>query len=272
MKVCPAIVSVPVRGLPVVFTATLYFTVPFPLPDAPDVMVSHGSLLVACHGQLANVETITVPVPPSDANESLVGIMTKGGLEAVEFAVEELLPLTGSRSNEVTDAVLLTFAPFATEQLNVAMILIVAEVPDASELNETVRLLPEPPHRPPPVDEHDTNARDDGRLSVTVIDEAGSGPLFVTVIVYVTSFPAMMLAAVALVMAISAAPYVTHAENSEVFPCEFVAVAVMDWPGEADPATVTLNVALPFAAVVVVAEPRNVCPSPLPDASQDAFE
>jgi len=233
-------------------------------------MISQVSLLVDCQGQSGAV-TNTVPAPPSDANESFVGVMTRGGLEAEKFVVEELLPLTGSRPTDVADAVLLTFAPFATEQFNVVVIVIAAVAPDASELNETVRLLPKPPHTPPPVDEHDTNVSDNGRLSVTVIDEAGSGPLFVTLIVYVTLLPTTVLVTAVFVTATSAAPYVTHAESSEVFPCEFVAVAVMDWPGVADPETVTLNVALPFAAVVVVAEPRNVCPSPLPDASQDAL-
>jgi hypothetical protein len=38
---CPAIVSVADRGLVVPFAATLYDTVPLPLPLAPPVMVAH---------------------------------------------------------------------------------------------------------------------------------------------------------------------------------------------------------------------------------------
>jgi hypothetical protein len=125
----------------------------------------------------------TIPLPPSDANDSLVGEMARGGFEAVKFPVEALLPLTGSRSVETTDATLVTVAPFATEQLRVAPIVMVAEAPAASELNETIRLLSEPPHTPPAVAEHDTNVTEEGRLSVTVIEGAGSGPLFVRVIV-----------------------------------------------------------------------------------------
>src|ERR1700752_979171 len=67
-----------------------------------------------------------------------------------------------------------------------------------------------------------------------------------------------------------------HAENSEVLPglggaAGLVAVAVIDWPTEAEaPASVTLKVTL-FPTVVTVAEPRNVFPSPLPDVSHDGF-
>lgn len=180
---------------------------PFPLPNEPNVTVSHGALLVACHPQPLGAATLTVPAPPSDENDSLVGVMTRGGFEAVKFTVEELLPLTGSSTPDVTDAVLPTLAPFAVEQFKVALIVIAAEAPEASELNETVRLLPEPPHTPPPVDEHDTNISDEGRLSVTVIDDAGSGPLFVTVMVYATLLPTVMIVEEAvLLMARSAAP------------------------------------------------------------------
>ena len=44
-------VMVPVRAVFVVFRATVYATVPFPLPDAPEVTVIHGTSLVAVHGQ-----------------------------------------------------------------------------------------------------------------------------------------------------------------------------------------------------------------------------
>ena len=57
-----------------------------------------------------------------------------------------------------------------------------------------------------------------------------------------------------------------------MFPCGLVAVAVMESPGETEATSVTLNVALPLPFVVAVAEPRNICPSPLPDASHDELE
>ena len=54
-------VIVPLRAAPV-FKATLNPTGPFPVPDAPDVTVSHGALLFAVHVQPAPAVTVTVPV------------------------------------------------------------------------------------------------------------------------------------------------------------------------------------------------------------------
>ena len=131
----------------------------------------------------------------------------RGGLEAVKFTLEELFPPIGSRTGEVTAAVLPTISPFETEQSSRATIVIVAEAPEASEANETMRLLPLPPQTPLPVEEQEIKLSDPGRLSVTVIDEAGSGPLFVRVIVYVTLLPATIVADEAvLLIARSAAP------------------------------------------------------------------
>ena len=133
--------------------------------------------------------------------------MVRGGLEAVKFTLEELFPLTGSRTGEVTAAVLPMINPFETEQSSRATIVIVAEAPEASEANETMRLLPLPPQTPLPVEEQEIKLSDPGRLSVTVTDEAGSGPLFVRVIVYVTLLPATIVADEAvLLIARSAAP------------------------------------------------------------------
>jgi hypothetical protein len=53
-------VNVPDRFLPS-FSATLNRTVPFPLPEAPDVIVIHDSWLVAVHAQPAPAETATGP-------------------------------------------------------------------------------------------------------------------------------------------------------------------------------------------------------------------
>jgi hypothetical protein len=53
--------TVPVRALPVL-AATLRPTEPFPLPDAPEVIVIHGTPLVAVHVQPAAVVTATVVV------------------------------------------------------------------------------------------------------------------------------------------------------------------------------------------------------------------
>ena len=67
VKVCSAIVSVPVRCWTTAFAATVNVTVPPPLPLAPDVIVNHASLLTAVHAQPAIVVTVTVVPAPPDA-------------------------------------------------------------------------------------------------------------------------------------------------------------------------------------------------------------
>ena len=65
MKLLPAMVSIPVRDVPVVFAAAVKPTLPLPLPLAPLVMVIHDAPLVAVHAQPVAVVTDTVPVPPA---------------------------------------------------------------------------------------------------------------------------------------------------------------------------------------------------------------
>jgi hypothetical protein len=68
VKVCPAMVIVPLRGAPVVLGVPLNSTEPLPVPLAPDATVSHAALLVAIHGQDADVVTATgLPGPPPAA-------------------------------------------------------------------------------------------------------------------------------------------------------------------------------------------------------------
>jgi hypothetical protein len=55
-------VSTPVRKAPV-FAAQLNAMVPFPLPEAPDVTVSHWALLLAVQLHPVVVVTLTVPEP-----------------------------------------------------------------------------------------------------------------------------------------------------------------------------------------------------------------
>ena len=50
-----------------VFAPMLKATDPLPLPDAPDVTVSQGALLVAVHEQSSVVVTADEPVPPPAA-------------------------------------------------------------------------------------------------------------------------------------------------------------------------------------------------------------
>jgi hypothetical protein len=72
--VLPAIVSVPVRLVPV-FAATPKVTVPFPVPAAPAVTVIHAALLTAVHTQPAGALTVVPAVPPAAVSDWLAGEM-----------------------------------------------------------------------------------------------------------------------------------------------------------------------------------------------------
>jgi hypothetical protein len=61
-------VSVPVRAVPV-FAWALKPTEPLPVLFAPEVIVSHGALLVAVHAHALVVVTATVPVLPVAATD-----------------------------------------------------------------------------------------------------------------------------------------------------------------------------------------------------------
>jgi hypothetical protein len=75
VNVRPPIVTVPVRAAPAL-ADTFNITVPFPLPLAPDVIDSHGALLIAVHAQPAVVVTATlIPVAPAAGADWLVGVM-----------------------------------------------------------------------------------------------------------------------------------------------------------------------------------------------------
>ena len=74
LKLCPAIVNVPVRGLILLLAAALNATVPLPLPLAPLVTVSQDVLLLTpVHAHPAGDVTSVEPVPPAAATEPLVG-------------------------------------------------------------------------------------------------------------------------------------------------------------------------------------------------------
>jgi hypothetical protein len=64
----PPTVTVPVRGCPVVFAATLYPKLPLPAPELPEVMVIQLTVLTAERSQLEELAvTVTLPVPPVTA-------------------------------------------------------------------------------------------------------------------------------------------------------------------------------------------------------------
>jgi len=75
-NVCPAIVSEPLRCVPLGLAAALNATGPVPLPLAPLVTVSHDVLLLTpVHAQPARVVTVVDPVPPPAPTDWLVGLI-----------------------------------------------------------------------------------------------------------------------------------------------------------------------------------------------------
>ena len=71
VKVCPAIVSVPLRAAPVL-AATVNPTDPLPVAEAPDVMLIQAALETAVHAHVPAVVTVTDPFPPPTATVWLV--------------------------------------------------------------------------------------------------------------------------------------------------------------------------------------------------------
>jgi len=74
VTVVPAMVSVPVRALVVLFAATVTPTVPSPDPLAPAVTVIHGTFDTAVHAQPAGAVTRRLVAPPAVCVERLVGV------------------------------------------------------------------------------------------------------------------------------------------------------------------------------------------------------
>lgn len=72
VNVWPPIVSTADRATLDV-AAAAYWTVPLPLPFAPDVTVSHDALLLAVHEHPSAVVTVTLPEPPADGTLAAVG-------------------------------------------------------------------------------------------------------------------------------------------------------------------------------------------------------
>ena len=108
-------------------------------------------------------------------------VIVGAGLLVVVMAVELLLAESGSDVSDVIEAVLLITTLPATLQFTVAVNVIVADPPLARDANVTVRLFPEPPQTPLPVDEQVPNVTCDGRLSVTTTFVAVDGPELRTV-------------------------------------------------------------------------------------------
>ena len=74
VNVSPATVRVPVREPPT-FGSTRYPTLPFPVPDAPELIVIQEALLDAVHAHALVADTSTFPVSPTAGTLSLRGEM-----------------------------------------------------------------------------------------------------------------------------------------------------------------------------------------------------
>jgi hypothetical protein len=77
VNVRPATLMVPVRSAVVVFAATLYWIVPFPVPEPPLTMLIQDAPLVAVHAHAIEPATVTDPVEPvagtvTDTGESVI--------------------------------------------------------------------------------------------------------------------------------------------------------------------------------------------------------
>jgi hypothetical protein len=97
-----AIVSVPERPPALLFAATLYETVPLPLPLAFEVIVIHDSPLVAVHAHPGWPAMVMVPFPPLAGAESVVGEMSNWqGAAACEIRKRlSLTTMSPSRRDE----------------------------------------------------------------------------------------------------------------------------------------------------------------------------
>src|SRR5262245_7580396 len=121
-----------------------------------------------------------LPATTGSGASALVMDTSDWRLTAV-VVVAELLPGTGSAVVLETDAELLMGNPSCMLGRTAATMVAVAEVPVASDVKVTVRLLPAPAQMPPPVEAQEMKLSSGGRLSVNVTDAASFGPTFVTV-------------------------------------------------------------------------------------------
>ena len=73
VTVIPATVSVPFLLAPVLLGLNEYVTIPDPLPEAPELIVIHATLLTADQAHPLVVDTLIVPVPPALATNFVSG-------------------------------------------------------------------------------------------------------------------------------------------------------------------------------------------------------
>ena len=80
VKLVPATVSAPVRGMPAGLAPMVKFTVPFPVPLPGVTLVSQAAALVAVQARPGvAVTAIAEPAPPAAATDCDVGLMDEHG-------------------------------------------------------------------------------------------------------------------------------------------------------------------------------------------------
>jgi hypothetical protein len=123
VKVCPPIVSVPLRAVPV-FAATVNATEPLPVPDDPPVIVNHGTLAPAVHPhEPADAVTVTEPGPPVSPT-----VWAVGAIEIVQGAGAAACVMLNVRPAATIDPVRGVVAVFAAT-VNATVPLPVPELP-----------------------------------------------------------------------------------------------------------------------------------------------
>jgi hypothetical protein len=87
VTVCPATVTVPVRGAPVLFAAAVTLTAPLPVPAAPAVIVSQFAFDAALHAHQPPVVTVIDALPPTASTVCVVGAIVYVHAAAAWFTV-----------------------------------------------------------------------------------------------------------------------------------------------------------------------------------------
>jgi hypothetical protein len=117
-------VTVPVRGLADALAATVYPTLPLPVPAEPLVTVIHAALLVAVQPQLPPAVTVTVPVPVPAPTETPVGAMLK--VQAPACVTVKVRPaMVTVPVREAVDALAATLYPTTPPPVPLAPLVIV---------------------------------------------------------------------------------------------------------------------------------------------------
>ena len=142
VNVCEAMVSVPDRGVPFGFAATVKPVEPLPVPLAPLVTVIQAALLEADHGQPAGAVTLVEPAPPAAVGDRLFvemlnvhptpACVTVSVCPATVTEPTRWVALEFPAALKPTDPTPLPVAPFVTVSHPVSLLAAVHEQPDGA--------------------------------------------------------------------------------------------------------------------------------------------